>query len=105
MSAPVTQATGWQWPAEVLTFAAEQGVQAYLDPLREALYHVLQSLRITVEDDPEIRDDRHIVFEVRVPERDIPDFIQAVHAFTDEKYRICPAPLVCVFRLFLVPIS
>jgi hypothetical protein len=107
MSAPVTPPKTWQWPADVLAFAAEQKVQAYLDPLLEATYRVfptLESLRVTVEQDQELRDVRWIVFEVRVPERDIPDFVKAVHAWTDEKYRVCPAPLVCTFPLFLVPV-
>jgi hypothetical protein len=105
MTAPVTPAAGWQWPADVLTYAAEQKVQAYLDPLLEATYRLfptLQSLRVTVEQDQELRDVRWIVFEVRVPQQDVPNFVQAVHAWTAEKYRICPAPLVCVFCLTLV---
>ena len=108
MSAPVTQATGWQWPAEVLTYAAERGVQAYLDPLREALYRVfptLQSLRVFVEQDQELRDVRCIVFEVAVPEQDIPDFVQAMHVWSREKFRVCPAPLVCEFCLTVLPVS
>lgn len=107
MSAPVSPATAWQWPVDVLTYAAAKGLETYLEPLREAVYRVfptLQSLRVTVEHDQELRDVSWIVFEVEVPERDIPDFIQARHAWSAEKFRICPAPLVCEFSLFLVPI-
>jgi hypothetical protein len=107
MSAPITPATAWQWPADVLTYAAERGVQAYLEPLREAVYRIfptVQGLRIFVEQDQELRDVRWIVFEVEVPKQDVPDFVQAVHAFGDEKRRICPGPLVCEFCLTLIRI-
>jgi hypothetical protein len=33
-----------------------------------------QSISIRLEEDPEIRDDYHLVFEVRVPRADVPDF-------------------------------
>ena len=36
MSAPVTTTAAWQWPADVLEFAAKTQVQAYLDPLLDA---------------------------------------------------------------------
>jgi hypothetical protein len=107
MSAPVTPATDWQWPVDVLDYAAERGVQAYLEPLREAVYRVfptVQGLRIFVEQDQELRDVRWIVFEVEVPKQDVPDFVQAVHAFGDEKRRICPGPLGCEFCLTLLRI-
>ena len=107
MSAPVIPTTQWQWSAEVLTYAAERGLQAYLEPLREAVYRVfptVQSLRIFVEYDQELRDVSWIVYEVEVPERDIPDFVQAVRTYGEEKFRICSAPLVCEFCLTLIPI-
>jgi hypothetical protein len=104
MSAVTIPATTWQWPADVLAFAAQHQVVDYLDPLRDAtrrLFPTANSLRVFLECDPEIRDDWHIVFEVRAPKQDVPDFVQAVHSWTDEKYRICPAPLVCTFLLTL----
>jgi hypothetical protein len=108
MAAPATTTTAWQWPAEVLAFAAQQQVQAYLEPLREAtgrVFPTLDTLKITLEGDPEIRDDWHIVFWVRVPQPDIPHFVEAQHRWIDELYRICPAPLVCTFRLVLMPVA
>jgi hypothetical protein len=96
--------TAWQWPADVLAFAAEQGVADYLDPLLQVLrrlFPTAQRFRVLVEDDPEIRDDRHIVFDVHVPQEDVPDFLATTRRWHEEKFRICPAPLVCVFRLGL----
>lgn len=94
----------WQWSADVLAFAAQHHAEEYLVPLYEATQEVFltaQSLRSLLEEDPEIRDDRHIVFEVRVPRQDVTNFVEVQHRWVDELYRICPAPLVWIFRLNL----
>src|SRR3954453_18219048 len=107
MAAPVLSPTAWQWPADVLAFAAEQRVDPYLGPLLEAthrLFPTRQGLRVEVKDDPELRDVRAIVFEVRVPQRDIANFFEGGHPWTDELFRCCPPPLVCVFGLSLIPV-
>lgn len=104
MNAPLTTHAGWEWPADVLTLAAEQGVTEYLQPLLDTtrrLFPTARSLTVSVNEDPEIRDMRTIVFDVRVPQADVPDFVSAVHRWTDELFRCCPAPLVTVFCLLL----
>src|SRR5262249_49791778 len=98
----------WQWPADVLVFAAEQGVQTALEPLLEAtrqMFPTASRLRVYVAEDPEIRDDRHIIFDVEVPDRDIPNFVEAVHGWNRELRRCCPKYLTCTFRLLLVPLD
>lgn len=55
-----------------------------------------------LENDPEIRDDWHIVFEVTVSKTDVPDYMKAKRVWIAELYRYCPAPLVCVFRQLLL---
>ena len=93
------------WSAEVLTFAIQHKVDAYLDPLLEAtrnLFPTARSVQVFLEDDPEIRDERYIVFDLRVPRADVPHFVQAQHAWIDELYRVCPAPLPCVFQFSLL---
>jgi hypothetical protein len=100
--------TAWQWPADVLAFASQHQVQAHLDPLLEATRQVFptaRSVRVSLELDPEIRDDRHIVFEVQVPQKNVPSYVKAQDFWTDELYRLCPAPLVCLFRLALIPVG
>jgi hypothetical protein len=62
-------------------------------------------VKVFLEGDPEIRDDWHIVFEVEVSRTEVPHFVQAKHFWTDELYRVCPAPLVCTFRLSLVRVN
>jgi hypothetical protein len=108
MAAPVTTQTQWQWPADVLEFAARNQVQSYLDPLLESiqrLFPTAVSLRVFLDLDPELRDEWHIVFDVRVPANDVPNFVAAMHRWNDESFRICPAPLVCIFRLLLILVS
>lgn len=56
--------------AEVIAFAREQGVEQYLTPLIELAWQVYPSATrfdVFTEDDPEIANDRHIVFELDVP--------------------------------------
>jgi hypothetical protein len=108
MSILSTAATVWQWPVDLLNFAARHQVHSYLDPLVQATQHTFptaRDLRVFLESDPEIRDDWHIVFEVEVPQNDLADYVEAQHRWIDELYRICPAPLVCTFRLTLIPLS
>jgi hypothetical protein len=108
MSTIPPPATARQWPADVLEFAARSGVADYLDPLLEAtrrLFPTARSLKVFLEGDPEIRDDWHIVFEVEVPRANIPSYVHAQHFWIDELYRVCPAPLVCTFRLALIPVE
>ena len=88
-------------PAEVSAFADEQGVAAYLPAVLERTRRVFPAARrlaVLVADDPEIPDDRHIVFEVDVP-LTVPEALAAERRWSEELFQICPAPLVCVFRL------
>jgi hypothetical protein len=105
MSIPTTPTTTpWTWSPEVLAFAKEQNVAQYLEPLLEVtrqLFPTTQSLKVYVDQDPEIRDLRSIVFEPHVPDKDLPSFVEAVHSWHRGLRRFCPAPLACVFSLFL----
>jgi len=108
MSASITTPTTGPWPPDVLEFAVERQVANLLDPLRQALdrlFPAAQSIRVRLEEDPEIRDDRHIVFDVRISRADVPDFGKAKRRWHEELFRYCPAPLGCLFRLTLVRVS
>jgi hypothetical protein len=101
--APVA-APSCQWPADVLAFAEEAGVAAYLDPLLEAtrrLYPTARKVGVHLAIDPEIRGLRFIVFDAEVPIADVPDFVKAVHAWNDELARCCPSSLEHAFCLDL----
>jgi hypothetical protein len=86
-------------PPEVVTFAREQGVEQYLAPLIELtrqVYPTATRFEVFAEDDPEIANDRHIVFELDV-ELDVEQALEADQHWRDGLFRIVPAPLVCVF--------
>lgn len=106
MSLPfATTPTVEAWPPEVIEFAAQHQLVNLLDPLRLALdrlFPTSQSLHIRLEKDPEIRDDLHLVFAVRVSRDDVPNFLAAKRSWHEELFRLCPAPLVCLIRLVLV---
>jgi hypothetical protein len=92
-------------PSDVVEFAAEHQLADLLDPLCQTLdrlFPTAQSVCVRIEEDPEMRDDRHILFEVRVSRADVSDFGAAKRRWHDELFCICPAPLVCCFRLTLV---
>ncbi len=92
-------------PAEVVAFAREQGVEQYLTPLIELARQVYPSatrFEILTEDDPEIANDRHIVFELDVA-LDVEQAVETDRRWADGLFRIVPAPLVCVFRKSAYP--
>jgi hypothetical protein len=87
-------------PPEVVAFAREQGVEKYLPELVELARQVYPSatrFEVFTEDDPEIANDRHIVFELDVP-MTVEQLLEADRRWGTGLFRICPAPLVCVFR-------
>jgi hypothetical protein len=104
MSAPVTAAAGWQWPADVLDFAAWENTEPYLEPLLEMTRRIIptaRSIRVYLGTDPEIRDDRHIIFDVQAAGLSVPQARQAQKDWNRELLRYCPAPLVSLFGLIL----
>jgi hypothetical protein len=108
MSAPVQTTPAWQWPPDVLAFAAQQGLEAVLDPLLEAtrrLFPTARSLAVYLNQDPEIRDLRTIIFEVRVPDQGYPDWLASRRRWYREFLRISPPPDPCNISLDLVPLD
>ncbi len=98
----------WQWPPEVKQFAASHGGEEYLEPLRDALaglFPTAVGARVCVYQDPELRDERHILFEVNVPSAEIPDYPKAKRAWHDEAMRLCPSVKLWLFGLDLVSLD
>ncbi|MGH7171730.1 MAG: hypothetical protein ACRELG_15750 [Gemmataceae bacterium] len=88
-------------PPEVVAFAREEGVEKYLPELIEWARQVYPSATrfdVFTEDDPEIANDRHIVFELDVP-LTVEQALAADRQWHRGVFRIVPAPRVCVFRL------
>ena len=88
-------------PAEVIAFAAEQGVGAYLPGVLEMTRRTFPdaALGVVVEDDPEIPNDRHIVVLAKGIKLTVEQAVEATWDWHRGLFACCPAPLVCVFRL------
>jgi hypothetical protein len=105
MAAPTTPATAWEWPADVLAYAAEQQVHSYLDPLLDVTRRVFpaaEHVKVYLDDDPDIPNDRHIVFEVHQPCGDANEYVAGQRRWNGEAFRNCPPRLICWFRLCLI---
>jgi hypothetical protein len=106
MSAPtVSSAPLPTVPEDVVTFAREQNVEQYLGPLIELarqVYPGATRFEVLTEDDPEIANDRHIVFDLDVA-LDVEQALEADGRWHAGLFGIVPAPLVCVFRKSAFP--
>jgi len=89
--------------AAVQAFAAEQGVASILPCVLEMTRRVfpIATLRVVLDEDPEIADDRHIVIAVKDKDASVSEGLEARYRWHRELFACCPAPLVCVFRLGL----
>jgi hypothetical protein len=90
-------------PPEVSAFAAEQGVSTELPIVLEMTRRVFPqaSLRVQIEDDPENANDRHIVVLAENVNLPVSAALDSLYQWHREMFTLCPAPLVCVFRLGL----
>ena len=64
-----TNGANGAFPADVVAFAAAYQAEDCLQPLLEATHRIFpaaQSVKVSVEEDPELRDNTQIVFRVRV---------------------------------------
>jgi hypothetical protein len=98
----------WHWPDEVWALAVQTGTEQYLEPYKDALARLWPTARratVKLDVDPELRDERHITFDVQVPAEDLPDFIKGSHACHDELFRIVPMVKAWVFRTLLEPVD
>jgi len=86
-------------PAEVLTFAREQGVEQYLSGLIELarqVYPGATRFEVFVENDPEILD-RYIVFDLDAP-LSVEQALEADRRWHEGWLRTYPYPRTCIFR-------
>jgi hypothetical protein len=89
--------------SEVVAFAREHGVEQCLSglvALSQRTFPSATRFQVLLEDDPEIADDWHIVFRLAVL-LDVPESLAADRQWIEGLSRICPKPLVCLFRLSL----
>jgi hypothetical protein len=92
-------------PAEVRAFAEEQGVTGFLPAVLTLTRRIFPGapLRVLVDDDPEIANDRHIVLEVEVAGLDVQQMFEAQRQWTADIFKHCPAIHAPVFRIMMVP--
>ncbi len=91
--------------ADVRTFAEEQGVAAYLPAMLATTRRIFPTwpIKVFLEDDPEIANDWHIIFEVQVPDDATAETLFALHQqWTQETFDDCPSTHICTFRLGMV---
>jgi hypothetical protein len=97
-SAPV------QVPPEVAAYSEKYGVAQHLEPFCRAtlqMFPTAVDLRLSLQDDLDIRDLTFVVVALQVPLQDVPNYVEAVHRWDDEFYRSFPPPYQCPFVLHL----
>ena len=102
-----TTATPLPIPAvspEVLAFAEQEGVTAYLPAVLEMGRRIFPTapMAVIIEGDPEIANDWHIVIEVAVPDLSADRLFALREQWIREIFEHCPSTHVCVFRLGMV---
>ena len=105
MSAPTTILPLPDVPPDVHKFAEEQGVTAYLPAVLAMTRRIfpIWPIKVLLEDDPEIANDWHIVFEVEVPDdAEVETLLGLREQWVSEIFEQCPSTHVCVFRLGMV---
>ena len=86
---------------EVMAFAAEQGVTAYLPAVIEMTQRIYPGLAIHVliEEDPEIANDRHLLLDVDTSSYNTEQLIATSRQWVPDLFKVCPSTHVCVFRI------
>ncbi len=91
-------------PADVLAFAAAQGAAVYLPAvlkMTERLFQDARRIDLSLEVDPEIPNDFHVLIAVDIPSLDAEQYAEAKFRWSRELFEVCPAPLACIFRCSL----
>jgi hypothetical protein len=113
MNVPLKTATGTPgvdipWPADVVAFAAAEGVGHCLAPLLEItrrLFPTTSHMGVFLEEDPEIQDDRHVTFHLQLPGQAKAESRDATFAaecaWNREVLHLCTPPKAFLFRLRL----
>ena len=96
--------TGAKCSDDVLRFAMEQHVGEFLPKVLEMTRQTFPSARrlaIVVDEDTEIPNDHHIVFEVEASGLSVDQAVEADWRWCRDIFDVCPSTHVCVFRLSL----
>ena len=85
-----------------VTAAAEQlGVTSELPQVIAMTQAVFpgDAVRVEIDDDPEIADDRHLAIVVRATAETVDQLVATQWKWHEQLFRCCPAPLTSFFRL------
>jgi len=91
--------TNGAFPDDVLAFAIANQVQHCLQPLLEATHAIFPTARfvkVQMDEDPELRDVRHILYHVQVAGLSLDQSRAAGKEWNQELFRIC-TPVRSVF--------
>jgi hypothetical protein len=99
----LTKAVPLVIPPQVEAFAAQEGVSSHLPAVLKMTQRIFPNaqIRLVLDEDPEIADDRHIALEVKAEDMKVSEALDARYQWHRDLFANCPAPLVCVFRLGL----
>lgn len=103
MATSVKTTASLSWPAEVAAFAAARGIEGFLPQILEMtqrIFPMAERIEIALEDDPEIGNDLHVVFETEVG-LPVAQAVRAEEQWCRELVRVCPSTFMCLFRLNL----
>lgn len=85
-----------------VTAAAEQlGVKLELPQVIAMTQAVFpgDAVRVEIDDDQEIADDRHLAIVVRATTESVDQLVATQWKWHEQLFRCCPAPLTSIFRL------
>jgi hypothetical protein len=92
---------------DVLEYARKHGIEATVQQLiavTPRLYPTARSIKVLLKQDPEDECLWFVVFEVRVPQADVPDYSASLRAWTNELIQNYPPPRNHHFTLRLIPV-
>ena len=88
-------------PPEIAEVAMQLGVSAELPHVLAMTQEVFPGdpWWVEIDDDPEIKNDRHLAIVVKPSIGDVDDLVKAQWRWCERLFDCCPAPLAHVFRL------
>jgi hypothetical protein len=104
--ASVNSAT-WTWPADVLEFAREKGIEPYLEPLREAArqaFPTMKELRVYPSQDLDDPNHRFLVWEIVISKADSETHLSQTRQWYRDSGQILPAGKRLLIVTFVIPV-
>ena len=100
MATPLTSNAHSLTP-EVASAAEQLGVTLELPQVIAMTQAVFpgDAVRVVIDDDPEIADDRHLAIVVRASTESVDQLVATQWKWHEQLFRCCPAPLTSIFRL------